>query len=148
MESMPYQEHPAITKISQYAFQGCQAIGTIDIGGVITTIEEQAFYGAWAGYVSISNTVETIGARAFEFTIPDGYDISFVETYFSHTATNWTLTKDGADTITLTADYVDPDTGECWLDPYDEEVPDTSYWDKYNYLVDKYKDYTWTKTGS
>ena len=145
MESMPWQENPAITKISTAAFEACQSFDGIDIGGVITTIEQDAFKNAKAGWINIGTNVTSIGAGAFSIVCDEP---EYMEILFAHDNVNWTLTKEGEDTVILTPDYVDPDTGECWLSPYDDEVPDTSYYDVNLYLIDKYKDYTWTKTGS
>ena len=146
MQSMPRQENPAITKISTAAFEACQSLDGIDIGGVITTIEQDAFKNAKAGWINIGTNVTSIGAGAFSIVCDEP---EYMEILFAHDNVNWTLTKEGEDTVILTPDYVDPDTGECWLSLYDDELPDTSsYYDVNLYLINKYKDYTWTKTGS
>ena len=145
MNTLPSQDHPAITKICENAFQGCQNFDVIEIGGVITTIEENAFRNAKASSINIGTNVTSIWSGAFSIICDEP---EYMEIQFAHDNVNWTLTKEGEDTVILTPDYVDPDTGECWLSPYDDEVPDTSYYDVNLYLIDKYKDYTWTKTGS
>lgn len=144
MESLPSQDNPAITKIGKYAFQSCTNLGGIDIGGVISEIEENAFKNAVSteGWINIGPNLTLIKPGAFDLA---SYDTSFMEVQFSRYNLNWTLTKDGADTIYLTPDYVDPDTGNCWLTPYDDENPETSYYDV-GHLLYRYRDYTWTRT--
>jgi hypothetical protein len=144
MESLPYQDNPAITKIGKYAFEACSNLGGIDIGGVISEIEENAFKNAVSteGWINIGPNLTLIKPGAFDLA---SYDTSFMEVQFSRYNLNWTLTKDGADTIYLTPDYVDPDTGNCWLTPYDDENPETSYYDV-GHLLYRYRDYTWTRT--
>ena len=157
MESMPWQENPAITKICENAFQGCQNFDGIGIGGVITTIEQDAFKNAKAGWITIGPNVTTIEPGAF--ALDDDYSDAYKVVFYTDSS-NWTLTKEGAETIYLTLTYEDPDADPtvapvvdtettCWLVPDDPDNPDNSmFYDQFNYLINKYKDYTWTKTGS
>lgn len=144
METLPYQDNPAITKIGKYAFEACSNLGGIDIGGVISEIEENAFKNAVSteGWINIGPNLTLIKPGAFDLASFD----SSMEVLFSRYNLNWTLTKDNAATIYLTPDYVDdPNTGTCWLSPYDDENPETSYYDV-DHLLYKYRDYTWTRT--
>ena len=145
METLPSQDHPAITKICKNAFQGCQNFDGIGIGGVITTIEQGAFKNAKAGWITIGPNVTTIGPNAFAVIPDEGEEEGEVvyyypEVQFAHSNTNWTLTKSGeSSTVYLTVDD---------FEIYDDEQPDTSsYVDVHNYLTTTYKDWTWTKTN-
>lgn len=137
-EFLPSQDNPAITKIGKNAFQECTGFDTITIGGIISEVEEDAFKDAKAGYLFIEENLESIAAGAFALD-PTGLD--GVDIIFNASNQNWTLTK-GENTIMLTPTYTDQDTNECWLN-YDGEY----YYDRYKYLANKYKDWTWTKTN-
>ena len=66
LERVTFAEGSQLTSIGVYAFDGCTALGDIEIPGNVTTIGDYAFSGCTSlTSIEIPDSVTTIGAKAF-----------------------------------------------------------------------------------